>query len=66
MVGNDSQRRKPLAQIKWTKQDVISKFREAMTEEQPQTGQRPNTLQTLLDRAKTKIAGKPGEVKETV
>jgi len=50
-----------LAKVKWTKDDVIKKFQEAMTQ-QPKAGQRPNTLQTLL----SKIKGKPGEGEETV
>ena len=52
--------------IKWTKDDVIKKFQEAMTPEQSQTGQRPNALQSLLDKAKMKIKGKPREVEEGV
>ena len=32
----------------------------------PLEGQRPGTLQTILDRAKGLVPGKPGEVKETV
>ena len=52
--------------IKWTKDDVIKKFQEAMTPEQPKTGQRPNVLQNLVDKAKLKIKGKPEEVEEGV
>lgn len=55
--------------IKWTKDDVIKKFQEAMTPEQAklgQPGQRSNVLQNLIDKAKLKIKGKPGEVEEGV
>lgn len=38
--------------LKWTKDDVIKKFQEAMTPEQAKPGQRSNVLKTLLDRAK--------------
>lgn len=51
-----------MAKVKWTKDDVIKKFQEAMAQAQPKAGQRPNTLQTLL----SKIKGKPGEGEETV
>ena len=43
--------------IKWTKDDVIKRVQEAMTPEQPKTGQGPNALQNLLSRIKRK----PGE-----
>lgn len=57
MVGSARQRRKPLA-IKWKKDDVIKKFREAMTSPGPQagqTGQKPNALQAILDKKQQKI-----------
>jgi len=43
-----------MAQIKWTKDDVIKKFQEAVTPQLSQTkpGQRPGVLQGLLDKAK--------------
>ena len=65
VVGKARQRRKPLA-IKWKKEDVINKFREAMTapSPEPQAGQRPKLLQTMLDKAKAKSEGKTAEVKE--
>jgi len=53
-----------MAKIKWTKDDVIKKFQEAMTSPGPETGQRPKLLQNLLDRAKTKITRKPTEGEE--
>ena len=46
--------------IKWTKDDVIKKFQEAMTPEKPLTGQGSNALQTLL----SKIKRKPSEGEE--
>lgn len=55
--------------IKWTKDDVIKKFQEAMTPEQAKPGQpdqRQNVLQNLVDKAKLKIKGRPGEVEEGV
>lgn len=57
-----------MAKIKWTKDDVIKKFQEAMTAPSPGPGgeQRPKLLQTMLDKAKAKFQGKPGEVEETV
>ncbi len=51
-----------MPQIKWTKDDVIAKFKEAMTPEQPKAGQGTAALQTLL----SKIKRKPGEGEETV
>ena len=50
-----------MAKIKWTKQDVISKFQEAVNAGLSQTepGQRPGVLQGLLDTAK-KIPSKLG------
>ena len=50
-----------MAKIKWTKEDVIKKFQEAVTPGLSQTkpGQRPGVLQGLLDTAK-KIPGKLG------
>ena len=68
MFGKARQRRKPLA-IKWKKEDVINKFREAMTSEPqagPLAGERPKLLQTMLDKAKAKSEGKTTEVKEAV
>jgi len=45
-----------MAQIKWTKDDVIKKFQEAVTSQLSKPGgQRPNVLQGLLD----KVKGKP-------
>ena len=52
--------------IKWTKDDVIKRVQEAMTPEQPKTGQRSNVLQNLIDKARLKIKGKPGEGEEGV
>ena len=55
--------------IKWTKDDVIKKFQQAMTPEQAKTGQpgqRPNVLQNLVDKTKLMIKGKPGEGEEGV
>jgi len=45
-----------MAKIKWTKEDVIAKFQEAVTPglSKP-SGQKPNVLQSLLD----KVKGKP-------
>jgi len=64
VVGEDQRKqwRRQLAKVKWTKDDVIKRFQEAMAQAQPKAGQRPNTLQTLL----SKIKGKPGEGEETV
>jgi len=42
-----------LAQIKWTEEDVIKKVQEAMVP-QGQEG-KPNIIQSLLDKAKSKI-----------
>lgn len=50
--------------IKWTKDDVVKKFQEAITGSQP--GGKPGVLQTLLDKAKLKIKPKPTEGEETV
>lgn len=47
--------------IKWTKDDVIKKFQEAMTPEQPKV-EGPDALETLL----SKIKRKPAEGEETV
>ena len=45
--------------IKWKKEDVIKKFQEAVTSglSKP-SGQKPNVLQGVLDKAKEKILGK--------
>ena len=50
-----------MAKIKWTKQDVIKKFEEAVNAGLAQSGpgQRPNVIKSLLDRAK-KIPGRLG------
>ena len=50
-----------MAQIKWTKEDVIKKFQEAVTPSLSKSGQRPGVMQTLLDKVKGKIPGKPAE-----
>jgi len=52
--------------IKWTKDDVIKKFQEAMTPEQPKTGDRSRLRQQLEDKARMMRKGKPGEVEEAV
>ena len=41
-----------MAKIKWTKEDVIKKFQEAVTPGLSKPGGRPNVLQGLLDKAK--------------
>jgi len=48
-----------MAKIKWTKEDVIKKFQEAVMSglSQSKPGQRPGVLQGLLDTAK-KITGR--------
>lgn len=49
-----------MAKIKWTKEDVIKKFQEAVTPSLSKSdGQRPGGLQALIDKAK-KIPGKIG------
>lgn len=52
-----------MAKIKWTKEDVIKKFQEAVTPGLSQTkpGGRPAFFQDLLNRAKAKVTGKPIE-----
>ncbi len=51
-----------MPQIRWTKDDVIKKFQEAMTpQEQPKVAG-PGALETLL----SKIKRKPVEGEETV
>lgn len=46
-----------MPQIKWTKEDVIAKFKEAITP--VKTGLRSNVLQGLIDKAKLKGAQPP-------
>lgn len=54
-----------MPQIKWSKQDVIKKFQEAVTPSLSKVGGgRPNVLQGLLDKAKGMIPGRPVEKKE--
>jgi len=50
-----------MPKIKWTKADVIKKFEEAVNAglAQSGSGQRPNVIKSLLDRAK-KIPGRLG------
>jgi len=55
-----------MPQIRWTKEDVIKKFQEAMTSPEPGTDQRPKVLQNWIEKAKTKFQGKPAEGEETV
>ena len=51
-----------MAKIKWTKEDVIKKFQEAVTSGLSQTkpGQRPGALQGLLDKVKRKVPDRLG------
>ena len=47
-----------MAKIKWTKEDVIKKFQEAVTSGLSKPGgQRANVLQSLLDKVKGKPSG---------
>jgi hypothetical protein len=56
-----------MAKIKWTKEDVIKKFQEAVTPGLSKPGgQRPGVLQGLLDKVKTKIPGRLGEGEQRV
>ena len=55
-----------MPQIKWTKEDVIKKFQEAVTPSLSKSGQRPGVMQALLDKLKRKIPGRPGEGEERV
>lgn len=48
-----------MAKIRWTKEDVIKKFQEAVTPQlsKPGIGQRPGMINTLLEKARLR---KPG------
>lgn len=46
-----------MAQIKWTEEDVIKKFQEALMPQSQES--KPNAIQRILDKAKGKI--KPPE-----
>ena len=56
-----------MAKIKWTKEDVIKKFQEAVTPSLSKSnGQRPGGLQGLIDKVKGKIPGGLGKGEQRV
>lgn len=52
--------------IKWKREDVIEKFKEAMASPELGTEHKPKVLQNWIDKAKAKFTPKPVEGEEEV